>query len=76
MQRAFHLRVFGPPALLDPESRVHRFRTKKQLALLVYLSIHRDSPGVSRAQLVDLLWPGVEEKRGRHSLSQGLSVIR
>jgi DNA-binding SARP family transcriptional activator len=76
MERPFHLRVFGPPALLDPDGRVLKFRTKKQLALLVYLSVHRDGGGVSRDQLVDLLWHDVEPKRGRHSLSQGLSVIR
>ena len=76
MERAFHLRVFGPPALLGPDGNALKFRTKKQLALLVYLAVSRNSSGVSRDQLVDLLWPKVVPQRGRHSLSQGLTVIR
>ncbi|MEE8133822.1 MAG: AAA family ATPase, partial [Gemmatimonadales bacterium] len=76
MERTFHLRVFGPPALLDPDGKALKFRTRKQLALLVYLAVSRNSPGVSRDRLVDLLWPEVVPKRGRHSLSQGLTVMR
>ncbi len=76
MERAFHMRVFGPPALLGPDCYALKVRTKKQRALLVYLAVSRNSPGVSRDQLVDLLWPEVVPKRGRHSLSQGLTVIR
>ncbi len=76
MPPRFHLRVFGPPLLLGPTGKPLRLRTKKQLCLLVYLVLNRDSPGVLRGRLVDLLWPDVPEQRGRHSLSQGLTAIR
>ena len=76
MPPRFHLRVFGPPLLLGPTGKPLRLRTKKQLCLLVYLVLNRDSPGVLRSRLVDLLWPDVPEQRGHHSLSQGLTAIR
>ncbi len=76
MTNAFHLRVFGPPVLLGLDGDALKFRTKKQLALLVYLSLDNDHAGVSRDTLVDLLWPEAGSQRGRHSLSQGLSAIR
>ncbi len=76
MANAFHLQVFGPPVLLGLDGHMLKFRTKKQLALLVYLSLDDDPAGVSRDTLVDLLWPQAGSQRGRHSLSQGLSAIR
>ncbi len=52
-----------------------RFRTRKHLALLVYLAVeyrvaHR------RERLVELLWPAATPGEGRHSLSTALSVLR
>ena len=52
-----------------------QLRAKPQLALLIYLVVdgRRVYP---REELVDLLWPGVPEVNGRHSLSMAFSVIR
>ncbi len=70
-----HLKLFGVPELRR-NGVAAPFRTSKQLALLVYLTLEARDRGVSRARLVELLWPEVPAERGRHSLSQGLSVIR
>ena len=52
------------------------FRTKKQLALLVYLYLEARSRGISRDSLAELLWPEVLPDKGRHSLSQACTAIR
>ncbi len=75
-QGRFRLRVFGVPELLDAEGRVLRFRTRKQLALLVYLHFEARGRLVPREELVELLWPEVSLSKGRHSLSQALTSIR
>ena len=76
MASPWHLRIFGIPELQNAEGRPLLFRTKKQLALLVYLALEAQERPVSRDLLVELLWDDVTPERGRHSLSQGLSVIR
>lgn len=70
-----HLRLFGPPELHNGRGVV-RLRTRKHLALLVILALEGRARGVLRARLIDLLWPDVSGEAGRHSLSQGLTVIR
>jgi DNA-binding SARP family transcriptional activator/tetratricopeptide (TPR) repeat protein len=70
-----YLRCLGQPVLLSPAGEPVRFRTKKHLALLVYLAVepprhHR------RDRLAELLWPNVGTAEGRHSLATALSVIR
>lgn len=73
---AFHLRLFGHPELRGAGSRPIHFRTRKQLALLVYLALEARGRRVDREALVDLFWPDVDVERGRHSLSQALTALR
>jgi len=74
------LNVFGPPELVrggtpGPGAPV-RFRTKKHLAVLLYLHFEGRARPIPRDRLVDLLWPDVPAAKGRHSLSQALLAIR
>lgn len=69
------LRCLGPPALFSPTGEPIRFRTKKHLALLVYLAVegrraHR------RDRLAELFWPSVPAAEARHSLATALSILR
>src|SRR5438128_2674869 len=70
------LQVFGSPQLVRPGRSPVRFRTKKHLALLVYLHFEGRARAIPRDQLVELLWPEVPPEKGRHSLSQALLAIR
>lgn len=70
-----YLRCLGQPALFTPIGEPIRFRTKKHLALLVYLAVegrrvHR------RDRLAELLWPNVPGAEARHSLATALSILR
>ncbi len=61
-----------------PEARhggeVLRFRTRKSLALLIYLAVEG---GVhSRAQLTALFWPESDEEHGRTMLRRTLAFLR
>jgi predicted ATPase/DNA-binding SARP family transcriptional activator len=47
----------------------------KAAGLLVYLAMESDRPH-GRAMLAELLWPGQDGERSRHSLRQALSTIR
>ena len=72
----FQLKVFGSPQLVrGGQSPVH-FRTKKHLAVLLYLHFEGRTRSIPRDRLVDLLWPEVPPEKGRHSLSQALLAIR
>lgn len=75
MQSPFHLSCLGEPQLLDGAGEAIRFRTRKHFALLIRLALE---PGhaFSRDSLTELLWPDVPPKRARHSLAQGVSVLR
>jgi DNA-binding SARP family transcriptional activator/tetratricopeptide (TPR) repeat protein len=68
------LRCLGQPALYTSAGEPVRFRTRKHLALLVYLAVenrvHR------RDRLAELLWPHVSPTEARHSLATALSVLR
>src|SRR5439155_338310 len=75
MVAQFQLQLFGSPQLVRGRSLV-RFRTKKQLAVLLYLHFEGRARAISRDRLVDLLWPDVPADKGRHSLSQALLAIR
>jgi DNA-binding SARP family transcriptional activator/TolB-like protein len=48
---------------------------RRTLALLAVLAVAGDR-GISRDKLVALLWPEVDEERGRHSLTQALYAAR
>lgn len=70
-----YLRCLGQPALFTPAGGLVRFRTKKHLALLVYLAVevHHEH---RRDRLAELLWPRVSLAEARHSLATALSVLR
>ena len=53
-----YLRCLGQPALFMATGELIRFRTKKHLALLVYLAIESDQQH-RRDRLAELLWPKV-----------------
>src|SRR5213594_3186253 len=75
MVAQFQLLLFGSPQLVRGRALV-RFRTKKHLAVLLYLHFEGRARAISRDRLVDLLWPDVPADKGRHSLSQALLAIR
>jgi DNA-binding SARP family transcriptional activator/tetratricopeptide (TPR) repeat protein len=75
MEGRRYLRCLGQPALFSPTGEPIRFRTKKHLALLVYLAVegrrvHR------RDRLAELLWPNAPAAEARHSLATALSILR
>src|SRR2546430_4298744 len=76
MVAQFQLKVFGSPQLVHGSRSPVRFRTKKHLAVLLYLHFEGRARSIPRDQLVDLLWPDVPPDKGRHSLSQALLAIR
>src|SRR3989449_6321547 len=76
MVAQFQLKVFGSPQLARGGRSPVRFRTKKHLAVLLYLHFEGRARSIPRDQLVDLLWPDVTPEKGRHSLSQALLAIR
>ncbi|MEK6768730.1 MAG: AAA family ATPase, partial [Gemmatimonadota bacterium] len=73
-QRAFEFRCLGPVSLTRPDGERVRFRTRKQMALLLLLAMRQGRPW-PREQLVELLWSGDDELSARHSLSQSVSLI-
>lgn len=70
-----YLRTFGLPVLLDDEGRAVPEIRRKDVALLVYLSVERDRRH-ARSQLATLLWGDTAEERARHSLTQSLRRIQ
>jgi len=75
MEPRHHLRCLGPPALLAPNGDPIRFRTKKHLALLVYLVVE-SRRAHRRDRLAAFLWPRAEIAEARHSLATALSMLR
>lgn len=71
--RRFTLCVLGPPELRDGE-RLLTFRSRKALALLVYLAI--EGRRVSRDELAALLWPDTEAAHARALLRSTLNYVR
>ena len=75
MPSPYSLRCLGTVELRSPGGDLVRLRTRKHIALLVFLAVearisHR------RERLADLLWPGASAAEGRHSLATALSVLR
>lgn len=75
MPPRYFLRCLGSPELRGPTGEPIRIRTRKHLALLIYLAVeprqhHR------RDRLADLLWPKSSLAEARHSLATALSMIR
>lgn len=75
MTLPYRLVVLGAPTLRGPDGEVCRFRTRKHLGLLVYLSMYQGEPQ-RRDGLATLLWPNAPMDEARHSLATALSVIR
>ena len=69
-----YLRCLGHPALFAPNGDPVRFRTRKHLALLIYLAVDRRPH--QRVRLAELFWPKVSLTEARHSLATGLSTLR
>ena len=74
MEPRRYLRCLGQPSLLAPSGEPIRFRTKKHLALLIYLAVEAKTQ--RRERLAELLWPNVTPTEGRHSLATALSTLR
>ena len=75
MAPSFRLFTLGSPQLLTASGEQVRFRTRKHFALLARLALeagHR----FTRDYLMDLLWPDTPARLGRHSLAQGISVLK
>ena len=70
------LNVLGRPELVRGGGSPVHFRTKKHLAVLLYLHFEGRARSIPRDQLADLFWPDVPPEKGRHSLSQALLTIR
>ena len=72
---SWHLRLLGAVALLAPRARPVRLPTRAATLLLARLAMapRRQHP---REELLDLLWPGVDNETGRNRLRQALSVLR
>ena len=75
MQPRHHLRCLGQPALFAPNGELVRFRTKKHLALLVYLAVEGNRSH-RRDRLAEFLWPRADIHEARHSLATALSILR
>jgi DNA-binding SARP family transcriptional activator/type II secretory pathway predicted ATPase ExeA len=68
------LRCLGQPVLFGPGGEPIRFRTRKHLALLVFIAVEARSH--RRDRLAELLWPNVSATEARHSLATALSILR
>ena len=75
MEPRHYLRCLGHPALFAPNGELIRFRTKKHLALLVYLALEQRRTH-RRDRLAELLWPKADTSEARHSLATALSILR
>lgn len=69
-----HLRALGEPSLVTAAGQPVALRTRKALALLVYLAVERRPH--TREALAALLWPRASRTDGRHSVANALSEIR
>ncbi len=75
MEARRYLRCMGHPALFSPAGEPVRFRTRKHLALLVYLAVETRQ-NHRRDRLAELFWPNAPLAEARHSLATALSILR
>lgn len=68
------LRCLGHPGLSSPAGEPFRFRTRKHLALLIFMRVE-DKPH-RRDRLAEMLWPRVSIAEARHSLATAIHVLR
>ncbi len=71
----YYLRCLGSPTLVGPAGEPIQFKTRKHLALLVYLALEREHAH-RRERLADLLWPRGGEAEARHSVATAISMFR
>jgi DNA-binding SARP family transcriptional activator len=71
----FELRCLGEATLRDPSGKLIHFRSRKHLAVLIFLALNSDRAH-RRERLVGLLWSKAEDAKARHSLSQALYALR
>jgi DNA-binding SARP family transcriptional activator len=71
----FELRCLGEAALRSPTGELMHFRSRKHLALLIYLALNADRAH-RRERLAGLLWSDSDDSKARHSLSQALYAVR
>lgn len=75
MTMPFHLRCLGEPALIRADGQPMRIKVRKHMALLVFLAVESENRH-TREMLAELLWPGMPEGEGRHSLATALTALR
>ena len=71
----FRLTLLGPPELHAPSGDPIRIRTRKHLALLIFLVVEPPIPH-RRDRLATLLWGNADLDEARHSLATALSFWR
>jgi DNA-binding SARP family transcriptional activator/TolB-like protein len=72
----FSIKLLGDPVLSGPAGAVTgRAAYRRRLALLGVLAVARGRP-VGRERLIGLLWPDHPAEAARHTLSEGLYVLR
>ena len=69
------LKTFGTPGLIAVDVQRTPPLRRKDLALLIYLTVEFDRQH-SRAALASLLWGDFQEEKARHSLTQSLRRLR
>ncbi len=75
MEPRCYLRCLGQPALFTASGEPIRFRTKKHLALLVFLAVD-NRRAHRRDRVAEFLWPDASMAEARHSLATALSILR
>jgi predicted ATPase/DNA-binding SARP family transcriptional activator/Tfp pilus assembly protein PilF len=69
------LRLFGSPQLVRADGTAIALRSRKHLALLIYLAIEQRHPS-TRDTLIALLWPDAGEEAARNNLRVALADVR
>ena len=69
------LRTFGGLSIENPTSMGVSAANRRPLALLALLAV-KGRRGLSRDNVIALLWPDSDADHGRNSLSQAISVLR
>ncbi|MCB0187250.1 MAG: AAA family ATPase, partial [Caldilineaceae bacterium] len=72
---SYPMRFFGPGLLFDPQGQAVAMRSRKQLALLVYLASEHQTAH-SRDTLLSLLWPDEARANAQNNLRFTLSNLR
>lgn len=70
-----HLKVFGQAQIMRADGVAVVLRSRKHLALLIYLAMNQHTPS-SRDTLTALLWPNNEEQAARNNLRVALADLR